>query len=176
MKSELINRKLALIRRAQKVFAAAKQAGRVDAKCCCERCPSEEQHHLWIRSVNDAEMRKGLGNRAAGYFDVSLVPLCVPKRLVIRLWTEDKGSGINAKVKRLFAEGADACGRKGLVCAHSNNRHRQPKGGESADPHGLLDFYRPEFADWSTLTDAQFATVVDDYKALEDVISRAGLW
>jgi len=169
-------RKLAVIQRAQKAFSDAKRAGRLDAKCCCERCPSEETHHLWVRSVNDAEMRKGKCKRLPGYFDVAVVPLCVPKRLVIRIWTEDMGAGINAKLKRLFVEGINACGRKGLMCVHSSNRHKQPKGVESNDPHGLFDFYRSEFSDWSALTDAQLAIVIEDYKAIEAVISRAGLW
>jgi len=107
-------------------------------------------------------------SRKPGYLDVAVRPLFVGGRnggrlqkIVLRVWTEDRGTGINQKLKEAGFAPAVAKKLPGLKWEISRRKADYNK------PHGMYDFWREYSHADRVLSDALMKEMLEDYLAIE---------
>ncbi len=118
---------------------------------------------------NDLIDHKYTAHRPAGYIDVAIRPLR-RTRVVLRVWTEDRGSGLNNQLKKLHFADSVVETRPGLSWEDSLNKT------EDLDaPRGIYDFYRDISFPDGVLSAEQMKTLLEDYRAIESKLGELNL-
>ena len=128
---------------------------------------------LQIRANQNDHIEKQ-SRRTPGYLDVAVRPIkdCRGrlKSLELRVWTEDRGTGINQRLEQAGFADAVVKNRPGLNQGIPRRRAAYNMG------HGTYAFWRDYQYYGLQLTDAQMQEMLEDYLAIETKLVELGIF